>query len=231
MLNRRPIGKLAAALAGALLIAGCGTGTHLRTVTLTFIRHAESTANASETIDTTVPGPSLTTAGEKQAQDIARQIGGNGYDGIYASTMVRTQQTAAPLSKRLGRQIEILPGLREIGAGWYEGDPQDRGMAYFVAPMAWVRGDRTSTIPGSVDGNEFNDRFSAAVRTIYVRGDAKPVAFAHGASIAIWTLMNVRNPDDDLLRGHPLPNVGRVVIRGNPVTGWTLVDWDGVRKA
>jgi hypothetical protein len=23
-------------------------------------------------------------------------------------------------------------------------------------------------------------------------------------------------------------NVGRVVLNGNPVTGWTLVDWDGI---
>jgi len=28
-----------------------------------------------------------------------------------------------------------------------------------------------------------------------------------------------------------LPNVGRVVITGNPMTGWTLVDWDGIRNS
>ena len=48
--------------------------------------------------------------------------------------------------------------------------------------------------------------------------------------IMLWTMMNVRNPNDSLLAAHPLPNTGRVVLRGNPVNGWTLVDWDGVAQ-
>ena len=42
--------------------------------------------------------------------------------------------------------------------------------------------------------------------------------------------MNVKNPKDSLLSNHPLPNTGRVVIQGNPITGWTLVDWDGITQ-
>ncbi len=42
--------------------------------------------------------------------------------------------------------------------------------------------------------------------------------------------MNVKNPKLSLLNSHVLPNVGRVVITGNPTNGWTLVDWDGVRS-
>jgi hypothetical protein len=40
--------------------------------------------------------------------------------------------------------------------------------------------------------------------------------------------MNARNGKPSLLTDHPLSNVGRVVLNGNPVTGWTLVDWDGI---
>lgn len=46
----------------------------------------------------------------------------------------------------------------------------------------------------------------------------------------VWTLMNVKNPKTGLLASHPLPNIGRVVITGDPVNGWTLVNWDGVRN-
>ena len=46
----------------------------------------------------------------------------------------------------------------------------------------------------------------------------------------VWTLLNVKNPKSSLLTSHPLPNAGRVVITGNPMDGWTLVDWDGVRN-
>ena len=47
----------------------------------------------------------------------------------------------------------------------------------------------------------------------------------------VWTLMNVKNPKNGLLTSHPLPNIGRVVISGNPTNGWTLVDWDGIRAS
>ena len=46
----------------------------------------------------------------------------------------------------------------------------------------------------------------------------------------VWTLMNAKNGKNGLLTSHPLPNTGRVVLTGDPVAGWTLVDWDGARN-
>jgi len=93
-----------------------------------------------------------------------------------------------------------------------------------------LQGDRAARIPGAIDGNEFNEDFTAAVQRIYESGDTNPVAFSHSAAIMTWTQMNVTNPDAELLMSHPLPNVGQVVVTGNPVTGWTLVSWDGVEQ-
>ena len=39
------------------------------TVVLTFVRHAQSAANAAEVIDTSVPGPDITALGYGQAVD------------------------------------------------------------------------------------------------------------------------------------------------------------------
>nr|WP_234790224.1 phosphoglycerate mutase family protein [Mycolicibacterium fortuitum] len=61
---------------------------------ITFIRHGESTANAANVADSSVPGPVLTEKGQQQARDIVKVLGDNNYDAIYASTMVRTQLTA-----------------------------------------------------------------------------------------------------------------------------------------
>jgi broad specificity phosphatase PhoE len=223
--------KAAVVLAAMIVVAACSGAPHVRTITLTFVRHAQSEANADHVIDTELPGPSLTADGTKQAKQIAHQLSRNGYDGIYASTMVRTQQTAAPLSEQLGRQVQVLPGLREIDAGWFDDEPTSLAdSTYLLAPADWIRGDRGNAVPGSIDGNEFNDQFGAAVQKIYDSGDAKPVAFSHSAAIMTWTLMNVKNPRDNLLRDHPLPNLGRVVITGSPAGGWRLTDWDGIRK-
>lgn len=231
-LARRSFGRAALALAAVAAVGACSSPPPPPpSITVTFVRHAQSEGNASGLIDTTVPGPGITPDGQKQADQVANDLRDKDFDGIYASSMIRTQQTAAPLAKDLGEQVDVLPGLREIAAGWFEGTPEAAALStYFLAPEQWLQGRRDARIPGSVDGNEFNDDFSAAVQRIYESGDKNAVAFSHGAAIMTWTQMNVTNADDELLVSHPLPNVGQVVIEGNPLTGWTLVSWDGVEQ-
>jgi broad specificity phosphatase PhoE len=221
--------RFAAVVIIAVLAAGCAparaAGPH--TITLTLVRHAQSTANASGLIDTSTPGPELTPKGWCQATLAATQLAPNRYDGIYASSMIRTQETATPTAQALGEPVIVLPGLREIEAGQYEGTPEANiPQTYFAAPRRWLQGDRSARIPGSVDGNEFDARFDEAVQYIYDSASQNPVAFSHSAAIMLWVLMNVRNPDPSLLTGKPLPNVGHVVLTGNPSEGWTLTEWD-----
>ncbi|HET9890303.1 MAG TPA: histidine phosphatase family protein [Mycobacterium sp.] len=219
-----------AALTATMIVAGCGGSPQARSITVTFIRHAQSEANASGTIDTTVPGPGLSPEGKEQAEQLARQLGHKDYDSVYASTMTRTQQTAAPLAAALGKQVEVLPGIQEIDAGWFNGKPESMAKStYMVAQADWLNGDVSNSIPGSVSGKEFNDQFTAAVNRIYNSGHRNPVVFSHRNSIMMWTLLNAQNAKDSLMDSHPIPNTGRVVISGNPMTGWTLVDWDGIR--
>ncbi|BBX74719.1 histidine phosphatase family protein [Mycobacterium shinjukuense] len=218
-------------LAAAVVVGACGGGgPQARSITVTFIRNAQSQANADGIIDTGAPGPGLSAEGKSQAQQLANQVARNQFDSIYASPMADAQQTAAPLASELSRQVEILPGLQPIGAGWYNGKPESMANStYLVAPAQWVNGDVDTSIPGSLSGSDFNSQFAGAVRKIYDSGHNKPVAISQGAAIMVWTLMNVKNPKISLFNSHPLPNAGRVVITGNPDTGWTLVEWDGVR--
>jgi broad specificity phosphatase PhoE len=231
MRKRSKILKAVAVLAATVILGACGGSPQVRSITVTFIRHAQSEANASGIIDTDVPGPGLTPEGKGQAEKVAHDLARNNYDGIYASTMVRTQQTAAPLAAELGKKVEVLQGLQELNAGWYEGKPVSMAPAtVLVAPAAWLSGDVQAAIPGSITGKEFNDRFTAAMQKIYDSGQQNPVVFSHLYAIEYWTLLNARNAKDSLLTSHPLPNIGRVVISGNPMTGWTLEDWDGIRN-
>lgn len=219
-----------AALTATMIVAGCGGSPQARSITVTFIRHAQSESNASGTIDTTVPGPGLSPQGKEQAEQVARQLGHKDYDSVYASTMTRAQQTAAPLAAALGKQVEVLPGIQEIDAGWFNGKPESMAKStYMVAQADWLNGDVSNSIPGSVSGKEFNDQFTAAVNRIYNSGHRNPIVVSHRNSIMVWTLLNAQNAKDSLMDSHPIPNTGRVVISGNPMTGWTLVDWDGIR--
>ena len=228
--TRTVIWKAAAALAAVITVGACSGTPHPRSITLTFIRHAESQSNAAQVINTDIPGPSLTEEGQGQAEQLAHQLSRNNFDGVYASDMIRTQQTAEPLAHALGKRVDVLPGLREIEAGWYNNTPNKRAdLTYLLAPADWLNGDLRDAVPGSISGEQFNDQFTAAVQKIYDSGNSRPVAFSHAESIMYWTLMNVKNPKDSLATSHRLPNLGRVVITGSPAAGWTLVDWDGIR--
>ncbi len=228
------VAAVAAVAAVAVMTATAFPAWAAQSITLTWVRHAQSTANAEGVISATVPGPGLTTLGEAQAEAIAATLAPNAYDGIYASDMVRTQLTAAPLAADLGIAPVVVGGVREIAAGILEGLPGTTGILYalaglgYIAPAAaWVLGARV--VPGifGEDGNIFDARVDEAVATVYASGDTNPVVFYHGGTIHAWTLMNVTNP----VLLPPLENTGVVVMTGNPEDGWTLQSWEGTPVA
>lgn len=229
---RRPLSVAATVVAAiVLMLSSALPAWAAEVMTLTFVRHGESEANAAGVIDTSVPGPHLTELGRQQAAAVADALAGNNYDGVYASSMIRTQETAQPLADRLGQPIVVLPGVREIDAGVFEGQSEDSGLGrigYVAAPVAWTLGARFVPMLGSTDGNAFDARVDDAVQTIYDSGDRNAVVFSHGATIMFWTMMNVDNPDLGLILSHQLDNTSVVVITGNPEDGWTLENWDGV---
>ncbi|CRZ19050.1 histidine phosphatase family protein [Mycolicibacterium neworleansense] len=211
---------------------------------VTFVRHAESEANANHIIDTTVPGPGLTPTGQQQAVALVDKLGDNNYDAIYASTMLRTQQTATPMSQYLGLPIQVIDGISEIPAGSLEGKSQDTyGTAYILAPLKWAGllpnmpgPDLSATQPGTdFDGNDFNAGVNNALETMYDKGDRNAIVFSHGATIMFWTIMNAKNlsmaQKGMLLSQYTLGNTDYVVVEGNPEDGWTLVDWNGQKFA
>lgn len=218
-----------AAVAGVVAVlaplVGAGPVYADRTITLTFVRSAESVSNAANLIDTSVPGPGLSPLGFGHAAAAATELRANGYDGVYASSMLRAQESAAPLAQALGLPVTVLPGLRQIEAGKYEGQPEPD--SHETETAAWLAGDLSAGIPGSITGTEFDARFDQAVQTIYDSGDLNPIAFGHSTSTMLWVLMNVTNPDDSLLTTHPLPNMGRIVVSGNRRDSQRLTPSDG----
>ena len=230
-------------LSAGPLFAGSATAWADDLITLDFVRHGE--AGDTSVINTLVPGPDLTQLGQEQAQTVANALAQSGIQEIYASTMVRSQETAAPLADLLHLPVQALSGLNEIDAGIFEGLPVDvaglpiGGTLYLLAPLLWTLGLYFVPEVGSsdFDGMEFEDRVNGAVQTIYdtnvATGTDTDAVFSHEGTIAIWTLMNVKNPDfplviEELLKtGELLPYTGTVEVQGDPEDGWTLVDWDG----
>ena len=238
----------AALLSTVLLYIGLAAAWADDSITLDFVRHAQAENNVPGLLDTEPPGQPLTELGQSQAQDLANVLAPENIQGVYASEFVEDQQTAAPLAAMLNLPVQILPGLNDIPGGIFNGLGVNDytalndiyGALYILGPLAWTFG--LDFVPElgdpSFNGATFEDLFGGAVQTIYDASDVTgggqitDAAFAAEASVAIWTLMNVNNPDFSLIIGEALntgdflPYTGTAVIEGEP-GDWTLVSWDG----
>src|SRR5215467_15891659 len=93
-----------------LFVAGLVTFLIYRSATTTTVvvlaRHAEKDLSS-------IQDPPLSPEGEQRAERLAQMFGrGKGIgriDAIYVSDARRTQQTAAPLAERLGKQPVVVP--------------------------------------------------------------------------------------------------------------------------
>ena len=204
-------------------------------IVLDFVRHGQSIDNAAGIIDTQPPGTELDPTGDQRGEH-RRQLDlseyGNSIAGVFASQEIRTQETAEPLVERCSdmspRRHQTLSGLNEIPAGIFNGDPTNslEGILYLLGPLSWVFG--LDLVPDlgdpSVNGVTFDEGFSNAVQTIYDgavgSGVSNPtdVAFSSEGAIAVWTLMNVNNPDFSVLLQEIADN-GRVPVQHRPSRG------------
>ncbi|WP_297597963.1 histidine phosphatase family protein [Mycobacterium sp.] len=168
------LGRVGAVLLSAVLVClGSARASADESIVIDLVRHGQSEANAASRIDTAVPGAALTALGQQQAQNVANVLMAKGpVAAIFASQLIRTQQTATPLAAMLGMNVQVLPGLNEIDAGVFNGMPQISlaGLAYLLAPIAWLLGLRIVPMlaPGSADPNgyEFHKRFNGALQAM-----------------------------------------------------------------
>ena len=188
---------------------------------LLLIRHGQTPANVLGLLDTAHPGPGLTALGERQANAVAEALRTRTIDGVFASTLVRTQLTALPFAP-----ATVIDGLHEIEAGDLEGR-SDRASArtYLETAFAWGSGNLDVTMPGATDGHAFFERFDRGISTAASVGAA--VVFSHGAAIRVWTAARARNVPPIFAGTHYLENTGVVELDGSPEHGWALISWAG----
>jgi probable phosphoglycerate mutase len=193
-------------------------------VRLLLVRHGQIPSNVHGILDTDVPGPSLTDLGREQARALVTTLADEPIEGLWASVVVRTHETLAPLAEARGLPIAVLPGLREIRAGDLEGErTRDAQRTYMQTVFAWATGDRDRRMPGGEQGHEFFARFDGALAEIAATGAQDAVVASHGAAIRCWSA-TVEGADTEHLGSHPLPNTAMVAIEGEP-GAWRMRAW------
>jgi 2,3-bisphosphoglycerate-dependent phosphoglycerate mutase len=121
-----------------------------------------------------VVDPPLTELGHRQASLMADLLGGEQFDEVLVSPLVRARQTAAPLLTRLGRDERIDPWLEEIRDPGWHGTPAEK------AEQAY-REMRERPVTDRWDGIEDGEPIRDFVERIRL-----------GAQLSVWT---VAEPD------------------------------------
>lgn len=194
---------------------------------LFLVRHGRTVSNVNRLLDTAFPGAELDEVGHQQAHALVERLDGEPLDGLYASDLVRTQQTAQPLAAHRGLEVTILSGLREIQAGIDEMSPDWR--RYVGTLSAWSS-DWSARVPGGEDAHAFYARYDAAVAHVAAAGHQAALVVSHGAALRMWIAARVRGVALDEVIGRRLGNTTVVSLEGSPDEGWHYLAWDEVAE-
>ncbi|MDO5068244.1 MAG: histidine phosphatase family protein [Propionibacteriaceae bacterium] len=188
---------------------------------LILIRHGETRSNVEHLLDTAFPGAPLTKRGHSQAATLPTRLADEPIEAVFASTLTRAQQTAAPLAEALGVEVEVIDGVQEISAGVEEMSP-DWG-TYVAELNSWSPTNMDSKLEGGESAREFMTRFTTAVAAVEARGHGCAAIVSHGAALRVWAL--AQQPDFGIDNAPPLENTAWIVLTGSMADGWTIEDW------
>ncbi len=195
---------------------------------LILVRHGQTSSNVARLLDTADPGADLTALGHEQAAALPRALADERVEALYASTLARTQQTAAPLAQALGLDVHVRAGVREVRAGTLEMRGDDAAIrAYVDTVLRWADGDLAARLPGGEDGAEVLGRYDEVLAEVAGSGAGTAVVVSHGAVIRSWTAARAENVTTEWVARTSITNTGAVVLDGDPWVGWRALTWEG----
>ena len=131
--------------------------------------------------------PPLAPEGHESAELMAQRLVATEerIGAIYVTTLQRTHQTAAPLAARLGIEPVVVPELREVFLGDWEGGEFRRRAADLDPIIAQVHDEqRWDAVPGAETTEQFSARVRAGIERIASRHQGETVvAVVHGGVI------------------------------------------------
>jgi broad specificity phosphatase PhoE len=211
------------------VVAAEGPSAIIGGVRLLLVRHGQTPSNVLHLLDTDVPGPGLSEIGQQQALALVDTLAREKVGAIIASTLIRTQQTAAPLAADRNLEVLIRAGIREIPAGALEGPATDASTAIYRDTMfAWAAGAHAVQMPGSPrDGAQLLAEFDAVVEEAEgLVGDGTAVLVSHGGVIRVWASSRSVNLPASYVREQSLANTGIIVMTGSSATNWVAQLWE-----
>jgi probable phosphoglycerate mutase len=183
--------------------------------TITFVRHGHTELSANDYMCGTTDPP-LCEAGREMAVAVAERAARDTWVALYASPLLRTRQTAAPIQQRLGLPIQLEPDLREIAYGAWDGRRLSEVRATDPAGYRrWVERPGSVAPPGGESGEDVVARALPAIKRIieqHPRGNVLVVSHKATIRLLLCTFLGVD------------PNLYRARIAA-PVASFAVVEF------
>jgi alpha-ribazole phosphatase len=131
--------------------------------------------------------PGLTPEGVKMAEAFAEMYGSTSWSAVYVSPFQRAIQTAEPLCHKLGIEMQIRDGLKEIAYGKWEGmHPDDVDREFHDLYVRWLTDPAWTSPPGGERGIDIARRSSEVIAEIeHVHSTGNILLVSHKATIRI----------------------------------------------
>ncbi|ACK66790.1 Phosphoglycerate mutase [Rippkaea orientalis PCC 8801] len=159
-----------------------------------FLRHGETTASQTGTycgrldID-------LTSEGLAMAEEFAKSYQDLPWKAVYCSPFKRTMATAQPLCDRLGMEMQLRPGLKELYYGEWEGKtPEEVNHEFHDDYVRWLADPGWNAPNGGERGIDIARRSSEVIEEIehtYESGNVLVVSHKATIRIMLCSLLGI----------------------------------------
>ncbi len=134
------------------------------------VRHgASATLSPGETFDI-IDGhsdPPLAPTGREQARAVCARLGAEAPDALFVTPLRRTAETAGPLAASTGLEPVVVPDLREVHLGeWEGGEYRIRAANRDPLVRRMFREERWDLIPGAEPMDALAERVRAGIERI-----------------------------------------------------------------
>jgi broad specificity phosphatase PhoE len=178
-------------------------------LSITLVRHGESTWNELGLVQGHDNSAQLTARGREQAQAAAESLRELGFQALVASDLDRARETAEIVGSVLGLEVTTDPLLRERGFGVVEGHPISELTPSMSGIEHAIMVDAETSAPG---GETFRDVVARAELFVKRMLDERPrervLVVTHGGTIRALRA----SVSDQALEGSPWYVVGNCSV-------------------
>ena len=195
---------------------------------LILLRHGETDWNRELRFQGHVD-VALNAIGLEQARRLAGRLAGETAHGLYASDLLRAQQTAQPVARQLGLSSVTDAALREQCFGQVDGmKVDDIKTQHPLAWEGWLRFHEDFCMPEGESTRQFHARVMDAVqRIVAAHGDSTLVVVTHGGVLDM-IYRTARSLGLSGPRQSEIPNAGLNRVRVHE-GGIEILAWADVR--